>query len=69
VTNRDSDRARDPQTCRANGRRRQPEDRRRHVNDGDFNGAKRSDWDPENLLEREYDFALHWRMFEEADAA
>ena len=40
-----------------------------HVYGGDFFGARRSDWDPENLLEREYDFALHRRMFEEANAA
>ena len=40
-----------------------------HVYGGDFYGAKRSDWDPENLLEREYDFALHGRLFEEANAA
>jgi hypothetical protein len=40
-----------------------------HVYGGDFYGAKRSDWDPENLLERDYDFALHRRMFEEANAA
>jgi predicted metal-dependent enzyme (double-stranded beta helix superfamily) len=40
-----------------------------HVYGGDFYGAKRSDWDPENLLEREYDFALHRRMFEAANAA
>jgi predicted metal-dependent enzyme (double-stranded beta helix superfamily) len=40
-----------------------------HVYGGDFYGAKRSDWDPENLREREYDFALHRRMFEEANAA
>ena len=39
-----------------------------HVYGGDFYGVKRSDWDPENLLEREYDFALHRRMFEEANA-
>jgi predicted metal-dependent enzyme (double-stranded beta helix superfamily) len=39
-----------------------------HVYGGDFYGARRSDWDPENLLEREYDFALHRRMFEEANA-
>jgi len=38
-----------------------------HVYGGDFYGAKRSDWDPENLLEREYDFALHQQMFEEAN--
>ena len=34
-----------------------------HVYGGDFYGVKRSDWDPENLLERDYDFALHRRMF------
>ena len=39
-----------------------------HVYGGDFYGAKRSDWDPENLLEREYDFALHRQMFEDANA-
>ena len=39
-----------------------------HVYGGDFYGVKRSDWDPENLLERDYDFALHRRMFEEANA-
>ncbi len=40
-----------------------------HVYGGDFYGVQRSDWDPENLCEREYDFALHRRMFEEANAA
>jgi predicted metal-dependent enzyme (double-stranded beta helix superfamily) len=40
-----------------------------HVYGGDFYGVQRSDWDPENLREREYDFALHLRMFEEANAA
>lgn len=39
-----------------------------HVYGGDFYGVKRSDWDPENLLERDYDFALHRRMFGEANA-
>jgi predicted metal-dependent enzyme (double-stranded beta helix superfamily) len=39
-----------------------------HVYGGDFYGIKRSYWDPENLREREYDFALHRRMFEEANA-
>ncbi len=39
-----------------------------HVYGGDFYGMKRSDWDPENLRERDYDFALHRRMFEEANA-
>ncbi|MBV9829109.1 MAG: hypothetical protein JO001_26100 [Alphaproteobacteria bacterium] len=40
-----------------------------HVYGGDFYGVERSDWDPENLRERDYDFALHRRMFEEANAA
>ena len=40
-----------------------------HLYGGDFYGARRSDWDPETLLERDYDFALHRRMFEEANAA
>ena len=40
-----------------------------HVYGGDFYGGGRSDWDPENLLERDYDYALHRRMFEEANAA
>ena len=40
-----------------------------HLYGGDSYGAKRSDWDPETLLERDYDFALHRRMFEEANAA
>jgi predicted metal-dependent enzyme (double-stranded beta helix superfamily) len=40
-----------------------------HVYGGDFYGAKRSDWDLENLLERDYDFASHRRMFDEANAA
>jgi len=40
-----------------------------HVYGGDFYGGGRSDWDPETLLERDYDYALHRRMFEEANAA
>jgi predicted metal-dependent enzyme (double-stranded beta helix superfamily) len=40
-----------------------------HIYGGDFYSTKRSDWDPENLLERNYDFSLHRRMFEEANAA
>jgi len=40
-----------------------------HVYGGDFYGGGRSDWNPENLLERDYDYALHRRMFEEANAA
>jgi hypothetical protein len=62
--------------CRAAGTRRDrfgDEPARRltatiHFYGGDFYGAKRSDWDPKNLLEREYDFALHRLMFEEANA-
>src|SRR5215204_1606090 len=33
-----------------------------HVYGGDFYGGGRSDWDSENLLERDYDYALHRRM-------
>jgi predicted metal-dependent enzyme (double-stranded beta helix superfamily) len=40
-----------------------------HVYGGDFYGVTRSDWDPENLLERDYDFVLHRKMFEDANAA
>jgi predicted metal-dependent enzyme (double-stranded beta helix superfamily) len=39
-----------------------------HGYGGDFYSAKRSDWDPETLLEGDYDFALHRRLFEEANA-
>jgi predicted metal-dependent enzyme (double-stranded beta helix superfamily) len=39
-----------------------------HVYGGDFYGIERTEWDPETLLERPYDFALHRRMFEEANA-
>jgi predicted metal-dependent enzyme (double-stranded beta helix superfamily) len=39
-----------------------------HVYCGDFFAASRSEWDPETLLERPYDFALHRRLFAEADA-
>jgi predicted metal-dependent enzyme (double-stranded beta helix superfamily) len=39
-----------------------------HVYGGDFFAASRSEWDPETLLERPYDFALHRRLFAEADA-
>jgi predicted metal-dependent enzyme (double-stranded beta helix superfamily) len=39
-----------------------------HVYGGDFYGERRSDWDPETLLERDYDFALHRLMFEEVNA-
>jgi predicted metal-dependent enzyme (double-stranded beta helix superfamily) len=40
-----------------------------HVYGGDFYGATRSEWDPESLLERAYNFALHRRLFEEANRA
>ncbi len=38
-----------------------------HVYGGDFYGAQRSEWDPESLHEQPYDFALHRRLFEEAN--
>ncbi len=39
-----------------------------HVYGGDFYGVERTEWDPETLLQRPYDFELHRRMFEEANA-
>ena len=39
-----------------------------HVYGGDFYGIDRTEWDPETLLERPYDFELHRRMFAEANA-
>jgi predicted metal-dependent enzyme (double-stranded beta helix superfamily) len=39
-----------------------------HVYGGDFYGAQRSEWDPETLRERAYDFELHRCMFAEANA-
>ena len=39
-----------------------------HVYGGDFYGIERTEWDPETLLERPYDFELHRRMFAEANA-
>jgi predicted metal-dependent enzyme (double-stranded beta helix superfamily) len=39
-----------------------------HVYGGDFYGVGRTEWDPETLTERPYDFALHRRLFEEANA-
>ena len=39
-----------------------------HVYGGDFYGVERTEWDPETLLERPYDFALHRRLFAEANA-
>jgi predicted metal-dependent enzyme (double-stranded beta helix superfamily) len=38
-----------------------------HVYGGDFYGVERTEWDPETLLERPYDFELHRRMFAEAN--
>ena len=40
-----------------------------HVYGGDFYGVERTEWDPESLLSRPYDFDLHRRMFEAANAA
>ncbi|HVB16081.1 MAG TPA: hypothetical protein VNF04_06095, partial [Stellaceae bacterium] len=40
-----------------------------HVYGGDFYGVERTEWNPETLLERPYDFELHRRMFEAANAA
>ena len=39
-----------------------------HVYGGDFYGIERTEWDPETLLERPYDFELHRRLFAEANA-
>jgi predicted metal-dependent enzyme (double-stranded beta helix superfamily) len=38
-----------------------------HVYGGDFYAAQRSEWDPETLHERAYDFELHRRLFAEAN--
>jgi predicted metal-dependent enzyme (double-stranded beta helix superfamily) len=38
-----------------------------HVYGGDFYGIARSEWDPETLTERPYDFELHRRIFEQAN--
>jgi predicted metal-dependent enzyme (double-stranded beta helix superfamily) len=40
-----------------------------HVYGGDFYGVERTEWDPETLRERPYDFELHRRLFAEANAA
>jgi predicted metal-dependent enzyme (double-stranded beta helix superfamily) len=40
-----------------------------HVYGSDFYGVARSDWDPESLTERPYDYELHRRLFEEANRA
>lgn len=39
-----------------------------HVYGGDFFGAKRSEWDPETLLEQPCDVEKNLRLFEEANA-
>ena len=39
-----------------------------HVYGGDFFAVSRSEWDPENLLERRYDAAKAMRLFEQANA-
>lgn len=38
-----------------------------HVYGGDFFGAKRSEWDPESLLEGRYDVEKNLRLFEESN--
>jgi len=39
-----------------------------HVYGGDFFAVSRSEWDPENLLERRYDSEKAMRLFAEANA-
>jgi predicted metal-dependent enzyme (double-stranded beta helix superfamily) len=39
-----------------------------HVYGGDFFATPRSEWDPDNLVERPYDIANAMRIFEEANA-
>ncbi|HTQ33477.1 MAG TPA: hypothetical protein VMI30_04855 [Stellaceae bacterium] len=39
-----------------------------HVYGGDFYAGGRSEWDPQTLTERPYDFEEHARMFAEANA-
>jgi predicted metal-dependent enzyme (double-stranded beta helix superfamily) len=39
-----------------------------HVYGGDFFAAKRSEWDPETLLERPFDMDKNLRLFEQANA-
>jgi predicted metal-dependent enzyme (double-stranded beta helix superfamily) len=39
-----------------------------HVYGGDFYGVARSEWDPETLLERPYDFELRRRQIKELNA-
>ena len=38
-----------------------------HVYDGDFFSVSRSEWDPETLLERNYDMEKNLRLFEAAN--
>lgn len=39
-----------------------------HVYGGDFYEEHRSEWDPENLTEKDYDIEKNMRLFEEANA-
>jgi predicted metal-dependent enzyme (double-stranded beta helix superfamily) len=39
-----------------------------HVYGGDFFAVARSEWNPETLLEQDYDMAKNMRLFEEANA-
>jgi predicted metal-dependent enzyme (double-stranded beta helix superfamily) len=39
-----------------------------HVYGGDFYAGGRREWDPETLIEREYDYEEHARLFAEASA-
>ena len=39
-----------------------------HVYGGNFFEEHRSEWDPENLSERDYDIEKNMRLFEEANA-
>jgi predicted metal-dependent enzyme (double-stranded beta helix superfamily) len=39
-----------------------------HVYGGDFFAVKRSEWDPETLIERPYDIDKNMRLFQEANA-
>ncbi len=40
-----------------------------HVYGGDFFSVSRSEWDPETLLERNYDMEKNLRLFEAANRA
>jgi hypothetical protein len=40
-----------------------------HVYGGDFFGIKRSEWDPETLLERPFDLEQDLLLFEKSNAA